>query len=217
MVNSFFELPRSPSSTVFPVLNLCAASTRILRQLPRKMSTMAISFLAVGSCLFLFQSIYTASHSPYLQHVQATVNASSACELEIDNFDFADFVLTMASAMLTVATACLLIPFVMKRRVWDPGIALMTTVLNWDPWRCFCRLGTLSRAPEAPNAYPFLPWIDGWRLLSPTPSLDWSRCRPTTCHLFIILHIYTTLSFFHLHHVQGALATDRHDSDDECR
>ena len=86
--------------------------------------------IAVGCYLFLFQSIYTASCSPYLQHVQATVNASSACELEIDNFDFADFVLTMASAMLTVATAHLLIPFVMKQRVWDPGIALMTTVLT---------------------------------------------------------------------------------------
>jgi len=27
----FFELPRSPSSTIIPILNLCTASTRILR------------------------------------------------------------------------------------------------------------------------------------------------------------------------------------------
>jgi len=34
LLDHFFELPRSPPSTVFPILNLCAASTQILRSFP---------------------------------------------------------------------------------------------------------------------------------------------------------------------------------------
>ena len=78
-----------------------------------------------------------------------------------------------------------------KRRVWDPGIALMTTVLTWDPWRFFRWLGTFSRAAAAPNAFhrSLSPLVDACHAiqsvmiasLSPTPGLLMSTfhcCHP---------------------------------------
>ena len=60
--------------------------------------------------LFLFLSLYTASYSPSLQHVQAMVNASS------------DFALTNRIAPRVTMAPRPMMPCLTLRRQWDPGI-----------------------------------------------------------------------------------------------
>jgi len=130
---TYFELPRSPPSTVFLMLNLCTASARILRSFPIITATMVLpSALATGgsyclfSPLFIFATLFfLAPHCVQSAALSGWSDAfvgltQSACRDEdgaaptVDRDPF--------------KTPCVH-PTARIRRQWDPGISRRL----WDP------------------------------------------------------------------------------------
>jgi len=149
--------------------------------------------LAVGSYLFIL-SVYTTLPCLHLHHVQGAPSTATWIDLSnriastVTNVGAAVCRTTMASMRVAIATMVMDVTLVTwltcplpqsqsKQRVWDPGIALMTTVrLTWDPlittattdtsccaWaptmshpidKDRCVATRFSRAPEANSSTP---------------------------------------------------------------